>query len=131
MITEKVITVPIYKYIVKILVCDTIIEAKDKYDHIPDDCNGAEIDYGDKSMIVVTPDSTSVIVHECHHLKSAIFKRIGHITTPENDEVDSYLIEYLFEEVMKVVRKHLKKSASLETGDDTNPPSSHKPYQGN
>lgn len=123
MITEKIIIVPIYKYKVKILVCDTIIEAKEKYDHIPDDCNGTEIDYGDRSMIVVTPDSIPVIVHECHHLKSAVFKRIGHITTPENDEVDSYLIEYLFEEVMKVVNNHLKKSVSLKTGDDTNSPS--------
>lgn len=111
MITEKVMTVPIYKYKVKILVCDDIIEAKERYDHIPDDCYGAEIDYGDKSMIVVTPDSIPVIVHECHHLKSAIFKRIGHITTPENDEVDAYLLEYLFEEVMKVVRLHLKKTS--------------------
>lgn len=108
MITEKTIVIPIYRYSLRIVVTDSMKEAKDRYSDISDDTSkGMLLDYGDKSMIVVPPNDTPTIIHECEHAKNAIWKRIGFIPTPENDEPDAYLLEYLYKEVMKIVNKHL------------------------
>lgn len=108
MITEKNIIVPIYRYALKIVIFDDFKEVKEV---IPDidsnDSKGLLLDYGDRSIICVPPHDTLTIVHECEHAKNAIWKRIGFIPTPENDEPDAYLIEYLYKEVMKIVKKHL------------------------
>lgn len=108
MITEKNIIVPIYRYALKIVIFDDFKEVKEA---IPDidsnDSKGLLLDYGDRSIICVPPHDTLTIVHECEHAKNAIWKRIGFIPTPENDEPDAYLIEYLYKEVMKIVKKHL------------------------
>ena len=117
MLTEKVITVPIYKYCLKIVVFDNYQEVADKYfNGKENDCNAITVDYGDKSMMCIPPDHIPTIVHECEHVKSNIWRRIGHITTPENDEVDAYLLEYIFKEAMKLVRKHLKDTTKSEVG---------------
>lgn len=108
MITEKSIIVPIYRYALKIVIFDDFKEVKEA---IPDidsnDSKGLLLDYGDRSIICVPPHDTLTIVHECEHAKNAIWRRIGFIPTPENDEPDAYLIEYLYKEVMKIVKKHL------------------------
>lgn len=108
MITEKNIIVPIYRYALKIVIFDDFKEVKEA---IPDidsnDSKGLLLDYGDRSIICVPPHDTLTIVHECEHAKNAIWRRIGFIPTPENDEPDAYLIEYLYKEVMKIVKKHL------------------------
>lgn len=108
MITEKNIIVPIYRYALKIVIFDDFKEVKEA---IPDidsnDSKGLLLDYGDRSIICVPPHDTLTIVHECEHAKNAIWRRIGFIPTLENDEPDAYLIEYLYKEVMKIVKKHL------------------------
>lgn len=108
MITEKNIIVPIYRYALKIVIFDDFKEVKEA---IPDidsnDSKGLLLDYGDRSIICVPPHDTLTIVHECEHAKNAIWRRIGFIPTPDNDEPDAYLIEYLYKEVMKIVKKHL------------------------
>lgn len=108
MLTEKIIIVPIYRYVLRIVVFDDFKEVCDKYSEVTySDNKGTVIDYGDKSMICVPPDDIPTVVHECEHVKNSIWKRIGFIPTSENDEPDAYLIEYLYKEVMKVVNKHL------------------------
>ena len=108
MITEKNIIIPIYRYALKIVVFDTFKEAKERFSEIEsEDSKGLMIDYGDRCMICVPPNDTLTVVHECEHVKNAIWKRIGFIPTTENDEPDAYLLEYLYKEVMKIVNKHL------------------------
>lgn len=108
MLTQKVITVPIYRYTLRIVVFDSFKEVVKAFPEVRDnDSKGAVLDYGDKSMICVPHDDIPTIVHECEHVKNSIWKRIGFIPTYENDEPDAYLIEYLYKEVMKIVKKHL------------------------
>ena len=48
----------------------------------------------------------NTVAHECVHLKNCIWKYIGYKPEANNDEVDAYLVEYLFDQVSKVVAKH-------------------------
>ena len=108
MITEKNIAIPIYRYALKIVVFDSLKEAKERFPDIQsNDSKGLILDYGDRAIICVPPNDTLTVVHECEHIKNAIWKRIGFIPTPENDEPDAYLLEYIYKEVMKIVSKHL------------------------
>lgn len=107
MMTEKTITIPIYHYCLRIVVCDEIEDALNKYHIKNTKQDGCFIDYGDRGMICITPDSGPTIVHECEHAKNAIWNLIGHSSNPVNDEPDAYLLEYIYEQVMKVVNKHL------------------------
>lgn len=108
MLTEKNIIVPIYRYALKIVVFDDFKEVKERFPEVEsDDSKGILYDYGDKAMICVPPHDVFTVVHECEHAKNAIWKRVGFIPTPENDEPDAYLIEYLYKEVMNIVKKHL------------------------
>lgn len=106
MITEKKIIVPIFNYAAKIVVADTIEEASKKYDIDPN-CKGALLEYEDKSILIVKPNVDNVVVHECVHLKNAIWNRIGYTPAPTNDEPDAYLVDYLYNQVCKVIQKHL------------------------
>lgn len=108
MLTEKSIIIPIFRYSLKIVVFDSIKEFRDKYpDLLEDNPKGALIDYGDKSMICIPPNDMGTLIHECEHAKNAIWKRIGFIPTSENDEPDAYLVEYIYNETLKVIKKHL------------------------
>lgn len=115
MITEKTILIPIYRHRLRICVCDSINEAIDKYPEIPSNSEACTITYNEgNTLVVVEPNNIPVIVHECEHIKNDVWIRIGHVPDLKNQETDAYLIEHIFEEIMKVVRKHLKKGASLE-----------------
>lgn len=108
MITEKNVRIPIYRYTLKIVVANSVKEAAERFTDIQDTtAKGTVLDYGDKAIIVVPPDDMPTIVHECEHVKNAVWERIGYIPTAKNDEPDAYLLEYIFEEVMKVAKKHL------------------------
>ena len=111
MLTEKTITIPIYEYKLKIVVFDDINDVRDKYPNldIGVGCDGLLIDYGDKSMMCIPANNLSVVIHECEHAKNAIWLRIGHKPTADNDEVDAYLLEYIWEQSDKVIKKHLDK----------------------
>lgn len=108
MITERIITIPIYKYKLKIVVYDDFKEVIDKYPNSAGPgCNGLLVDYGDKAMMVIPKNNMSVTVHECEHAKNAIWLRIGHTPVSNNDEVDAYLLEYIYEQAEKTIKKHL------------------------
>ena len=108
MLTKKVTIIPIYRYSIRIVVFDNFNEVTDTFPEVESrDCKGTVLDYGDRCMICVPPNDIPTIIHECEHVKNSIWKRIGFIPTPDNDEPDAYLLEYLYKEVMKVVRTHL------------------------
>lgn len=109
MITEKNVIIPIYEYKLKIVVFDNIKEVIDKYPDINANsgCNGLLADYGDHSIMCVPANNMRIVVHECEHAKNAIWLRIGQTTVSNNDEVDAYLLEYIWEQADKVIKKHL------------------------
>lgn len=106
MLTKKTIKVPIYDYKVIIVVADTWEEVHKMYPDIEDEGRACVLECSDYSIIAVPPHQPECVVHECVHLKNCIWNYIGYKPIPNNDEVDAYLVEYLFNEVLKVVKKH-------------------------
>lgn len=110
MLTEKAFKVPIYDYRVEVVVFDDFKEVMDKYPYIATKemkgCVAENKEYP-VSKIIIPCNDRSTLVHELEHLKNIILKYIGYSPQAGNDEPDAYLIEYLFEQVDKVIDKHL------------------------
>ena len=106
MITKKTIKVPIYDYRVIIVVADTLKEVYKIYPDIDYEGKACVAENTNYSIIAIPPYKTNLIVHECVHLKNCIWNYIGYKPEANNDEVDAYLVEYLFDQVSKVVAKH-------------------------
>ena len=112
MLTKRRIKIPIFNYL---MLVDVFDKWEDLRDNIPDDmyklpnCNGITIDY-DTHCIVCVPSKTTygaTLVHESGHVKNLVWKYIGYTPQRDNDEVDQYLHTYIFEEIEKVIKKHL------------------------
>lgn len=109
MITKRKHLVPIFEYPIVIIIFDYWEELKD---YIPEDIfkepsRGVTIDYGDYCVVCCTPKYATSIVHEAGHIKNLIWKYIGYTPMIDNDEVDQYLHTYLYEQINKVLKKHL------------------------
>lgn len=109
MITEGKFRVPIYEFIVKVTIFDNLEEAREKYPKfMTGDLIGCTVEYFDsKCHLIVPSDKLSTIVHELEHTKNIIWKVKGVTCILDNDEPDAYLMGYLFEQVEKILRKHL------------------------
>ena len=107
MVTKKVINIPIFRSKLKIIVVDNIKEALEIEPNIPPEADSCMLDYGEgRVMVIIASNDMSTIAHECLHIKNAVWNRIGYSPQVSNDEVDAYLVEYLFNQVSKVVAKH-------------------------
>ena len=67
------------------------------------------IEYDDYCVVVCPHNNIPTVVHECGHIANMIWKYIGYTPIRDNDEVDQYLRTYLFEEINKIINKHLSK----------------------
>lgn len=119
MITERIITIPLYRHKVKVVVTDDIKEAKQKYIEIPDNSAACALNYGNTSAVVVTPNNLSEIVHEVIHVKNYIWTAIGYSPIADNDEPDAYLVSYIFEKVMNVVASHIQSKKNKKKKQST------------
>lgn len=54
----------------------------------------------------VNAECPSCITHEIIHIKNIIFDVIGHVSNAENDEPEAYLVQYLYDKIIKVYHKH-------------------------
>lgn len=110
MITEKSFIVPIYDFKVDVAVFDNLDEAAEKYPEFMQDgtkaCTVEYLGYS-KAKLIVPSYKYSSVVHELEHAKNFIWKSKGYRPDESNDEVDAYLIEYLYDKVDKIIRKHL------------------------
>lgn len=48
---------------------------------------------------------SDVLVHESNHLCNMILKDIGHIQDLDNDEVQSYLLQFIYKEIKNKYKK--------------------------
>lgn len=107
MITKRKIKIPIFRVSLLIVVVDDMnecLQIDSKVDTASDSC---VVDYNDgRVTIFVTGKDLSVVAHECLHVKNSIWYRIGYKPQADNDEVDAYLLDYIFNEVKKVIDKH-------------------------
>lgn len=113
MITQKKIIIPIFDYALTIIITDTWEEAKNKLpDQAIDLGNTRAVTFSNKSLgtsfVAVRADCQSSIVHEAVHIKNNLWDYIGYSPQADNDEVDAYLVTYIYEKIMGVYRKHHK-----------------------
>jgi hypothetical protein len=116
--TIKTIKIPIYPAQLVVIVCDTVNEGAEylKIGFSDEDINHwaaftAKRTY--KGMrqfaVVLTPEtSLAMIVHEVIHLKNMVLDFIGQRIDPDNDEAESYLSQWLFNETHKVYDKAIR-----------------------
>ena len=110
MITEKSFILPIYDFKVEVAVFDNLKEAQDKFpDFIDESTKACTVEYfkTPKVKIIVPSYKYSSMVHELEHAKNIVWKVKGYKPQEDNDEVDAYLLEYLYDKIDKIIRKHL------------------------
>lgn len=110
MITEKTIHIPVWDFRVEICVFDTIEEAQKKYpEFMTDSLLACTVEYlhNPKCKLIIPSYNYSDVVHELEHVKNLVWKYKGYKPQEDNDEPDAYLMGWLFEQVDKIIRKHL------------------------
>ena len=109
MLIEKSFIVPIYDFRVEVTVFDNISEVREKYPKfMTPGTKACTIEYFDNSKVklIVPSYNYSNVVHELEHAKNIIWKAKGYKPQEDNDEPDAYLIEYLYDKIDKIIRKH-------------------------
>ena len=108
MVIEKRFKAPYFKTAIQIFVYDDFDEAKVELPAFPDMADGYVQAFPcDNCVHIVIPHNKQwVVVHELEHAKNSIFKLIGHKSDVDNDEIDAYVIEWLWECAEKAIKKH-------------------------
>lgn len=109
MITKKNMIVPIFDYKLTIVIFDDWNELNRV---IPDDelkvsAKAVTLSKHGASLVAVDAKCGSSIVHEAEHIKNNLWEYIGYTPQRDNDEVDAYLITYLYKKIVDVYYKHL------------------------
>lgn len=109
MITKTNFLVPIFNVKVYVVVYDTLKEAQEKFPTFMEDgIDACVIENTAKKLKMIIPAiSHRVAVHELEHAKNIIWKYIGYETQTKNDEVDAYLLDYLYDKIDKIIKRHL------------------------
>lgn len=110
MITEKSFIVPIYDFKVEVTVFDNLSEIKEKYpEFMTPGTKACTVEYFScsKVKLIVPSYNYASMVHELEHAKNLIWKAKGYKPQEDNDEPDAYLIEYLYDKVDKIIRRHI------------------------
>lgn len=108
--TKGKFKIPIYDYKVEVFIFDDIKEAVEAFPGIVDEgMLGCTIEHINepRCRLALPSDRMSTVVHELEHVKNLVWKHIGYEVKVDNDEPDAYLMSYLFEQVEKILRKHL------------------------
>lgn len=112
MITKRKLVIPIFEYKLTICIYDKWDEVKQYASDSNKRALGITVITDGAALLAVQSDKQSTVVHECEHVKNAIWDYIGYHPLPGNDEVDAYLITFIYENVKQVFDKHNKNSVS-------------------
>lgn len=107
MVTQKKINIPIFDYKLTIVIFDKWEEVEHLFDGGPEPRAITKSQYG-ASLVAVNSKRESSIIHEAEHVKNAIWEFIGYSPQVDNDEVDAYLLTYIYIKILEVFRKHDK-----------------------
>lgn len=107
MITQRKIIIPIFDYRLNIIIFDNWDEVKHLFDGGPEPKAITDTSYG-VSTVAVNSKSSYSIIHEAEHIKNAVWEYIGYTSQRDNDEVDAYLITYIYKKISEVFYKHDK-----------------------
>lgn len=109
MITSKKTIIPIFDYRLDIIIFDYWDEVKYMFDDGPEPRAVTKSTYG-KSIVGVNSKEEASIIHEAEHVKNKIWNFIGYRPMADNDEVDAYLLTYIYKKIKEVFNKHSKDS---------------------
>ena len=105
MITQKKMIVPIFDY--KLTIFDKWDEVSHLFDGGPEPKAITATRHG-AALVAVNSKRGASIVHEAEHIKNAIWNYIGYTPQIDNDEVDAYLLTYIYNKITDVFYKHNK-----------------------
>jgi hypothetical protein len=109
MITKKKLVVPIFEYKLTIIIFDDWRELEP---YLPEEefkvpAKAITLSQYGASMVMIDAKHGSSIVHEAVHVKNHIWNYIGYRPQADNDEVDAYVITYIYNKIVDVYYKHL------------------------
>lgn len=107
--TEVNTIIPIYNFKLKIIFIDNIEEFPTNMGQEHKYRQGSIEYFRNNITFVNYSDCFDNIVHEAEHIKNVIWDHIGYKPSATNDEVDAYLIEYIYKKLTDVYHKHMKK----------------------
>lgn len=105
MVTRKRINIPIFDYGLTIYIYDDWDEVKHMFNNIVEP-RGVTAIYPGYSVVAVNYKFYTSIAHEAEHIKNALWEHIGYKPMTGNDEVDAYLLAYIFSKMVDVYNKH-------------------------
>lgn len=110
MITQKKIIIPIFNYKLTIVIFDKWEELNKMLppEEMEHEADAITISNYGASLVAVNSKSKSSIVHEAIHIKNSIWRYIGYNPQRDNDEVDAYLVTYIYNKVTDIFYKHDK-----------------------
>lgn len=98
MVTKKKMTVPIFDYRLTILIYDSWDEVSYLFDSGPEPLAITRFQYG-AALVAVNSRRGSSIIHEAEHIKNNIWEYIGYRPQRDNDEIDAYVITYIYNKI--------------------------------
>lgn len=108
MVTQKRMVIPIFNYKLSIVIYDDW----DEVSHLDSDEDSnyppkgfTKWQYG-AALVAINAKHGSTIVHEAEHVKNLIWEYIGYRPQADNDEVDAYLLTYIYNKITDVFYKH-------------------------
>lgn len=107
MITQKRMVIPIFNYRLSIIIYDNWEEVKYLDEGGPEPKAIVVHSYG-ATTVAINAKEESSIIHEAEHIKNAVWKFIGYRPQEDNDEVDAYLLTYVYKKIKEVFNKHDK-----------------------
>lgn len=108
MITQRKITIPIFEFRLTIVIFDDWNEIE-KFltpEEFEIESRAVTISTHGNALVAVNSKRGSSIVHEAGHVKNAIWRYIGYTPMRDNDEVDQYLVTYIYNKIVDVFYKH-------------------------
>lgn len=105
MVTQRNFVIPIFNYKLTVIIFDNWGEVKHLFNDTVEPKGITEIGFG-KSITAINSKRGSTIVHEAEHIKNAIWDYIGYTPQRNNDEVDAYLVTYIYNKIVDVFYKH-------------------------
>ena len=103
MITKKKLTIPIFEVKLTVVIFDNFDEVKYL---AGDTASKGFITYSDdfgSILVGVRSDRPDTIAHESEHIKNVIWRYIGYESQEDNDEVDAYLVGYIYNRIASVL----------------------------
>ena len=109
MITKRKTIIPIFDYRLDIIIFDNWDEVKHVFDNGPEPKGITRTLYG-RDIVGINASSKISIIHEAEHVKNNIWSYIGYRPMRDNDEVDAYLLTYIYNKIKYVYNIHREES---------------------